>query len=131
MNQRFGLTSRQVLNAFYAMRPVAGEQESKFLERVEDKRLQYAQDTEMCLRSFLPVLSIGYRRELERLRCTNAALASGTEELTWSMMINDARARSNALTVVPEEATQTVAGFDPLKVVPPSTGAAALADHAA
>lgn len=39
VSKRFGLTQRQVLNAFYAMRPVAGELEARFLERVEDKRL--------------------------------------------------------------------------------------------
>lgn len=82
----------------------------------------------MCLRSFLPVLSLGYRRELERLRCINAALSGQQEELTWKMLINDARARSNTLTVVPEEAAQKIAGFDPVKVAPPSTGAAALTE---
>lgn len=39
VDKRFGLTSRQVVNAFYAMRPVGGETEPRFLERVEDKRL--------------------------------------------------------------------------------------------
>lgn len=101
------------------MRPVADELEARFLERVEDKRLEHAQDAEMCLRSFLPVLSLGYRRELERLRCTNAAILGGSEELTWALMISDARARSSIFTVVPEDATQTIIGFNPLKVAPP------------
>jgi hypothetical protein len=109
------------------MRPQAGEEESRFLERVEDKRLQYRQDPEMCLRTFLPVLSLTYRRELERLRCTNAAILGGAEELTWQMMINDAKARSNALTVTPEIAPATIAGFDPPKEVLPTVGTAALA----
>lgn len=64
----------------------------------------------MCLRTFLPVLSLGYRRGLERLRCTFAAISGGSEELTWFMIINDARARSNTWTVIPEEATQKVVG---------------------
>lgn len=81
----------------------------------------------MCLRTFLPTLSLTYRRELERLRCTSAAIAGGAEELTWTMMINDARARSNALTVVPEIAPSTIAGFEPPKEVLPTLGTAALA----
>lgn len=81
----------------------------------------------MCLRTFLPALSITYRRELERLRCTSAAIRGGAEELTWKMMIDDARARSNALTVVPEHGPSTIAGFDPPIEVLPAVGTAALA----
>lgn len=39
VDRRFGLSSRQVLNAFYGMRPSAGETEARFIERVEDRRL--------------------------------------------------------------------------------------------
>ena len=35
---RFGLSQRQILDAFYAMRPEAGEGEAAFVLRVEDFR---------------------------------------------------------------------------------------------
>lgn len=73
----------------------------------------------MCLRSFLPVLSLGYKRELETLRRTNAAISEGDEELTWTMMVHDARARSDHLTVVPE--LHQITGVGSAKVALPST----------
>lgn len=39
VDRRFGLSKRQVVNAFYAMRPEMGETEPRFIERVEDRRL--------------------------------------------------------------------------------------------
>jgi hypothetical protein len=38
VDKRFGLTSRQVINVFYAMRPASGETEARYVERVDDKR---------------------------------------------------------------------------------------------
>jgi hypothetical protein len=59
------------------------------------------------------MLSLTYRRELERIRCTTAAVNGNTDELTWDMIVNDARARSNTLSVVPEEASAIISGFEP------------------
>lgn len=81
----------------------------------------------MCLRTFLPTLSLTYRRELERIRCTTAAVSGGSDELTWDMIVNDARARSNTLSVVPEEANAIISGFEPQREQYPAGSTAALA----
>lgn len=38
---RFGLSKRQILDAFFAMKPEPGEGEAQFLLRVEDFRRKY------------------------------------------------------------------------------------------
>jgi hypothetical protein len=38
---RYGLSRKQILDAFYAMRPEADEREAEFLLRVEDFRVKY------------------------------------------------------------------------------------------
>ena len=40
VEKRFGLSNKQVLDAFFAMRPEADESEANFLLRVEDMRLE-------------------------------------------------------------------------------------------
>lgn len=80
----------------------------------------------MCLRTFLPCLSLTYRRELERIRCTTAAVTGGADELTWEMIVHDARARHNTMTVVPEEARTAIGGFAPPREQFPPHGTAAM-----
>ena len=41
VEERFGLTESQLLDAFFGMRPADGESAGAFIERVNDKRLLY------------------------------------------------------------------------------------------
>lgn len=42
IEERYGLSCKPILDAFYDMRPEAGESEAEFLLRVEDLRLKYS-----------------------------------------------------------------------------------------
>ena len=59
---KYGLSKRQILDAFYSMRPAYDESESEFLTRVEEFRIKYGEAEETCFRNFIPQLSLEYRR---------------------------------------------------------------------
>lgn len=100
VENKFGLSKKQMLDAFYAMRPGNEETESEFLLRVEDFWLQHGESPKTCFRTFIPHLSLEYRRELKQLsRSRNAA------DLTWSQVIEDAGKCTQYSSLTPEDAT--------------------------
>ena len=56
VEKRFGLTTDQLLDAFYAMRQGKGETAAEYILRVEDKRLQLGVEETTCFRHFTPLL---------------------------------------------------------------------------
>lgn len=68
VERRFGLSRKQLLDAFYAMRPHPGEAANAFLLRVEDMRLRYGVGEDTCERHFLHLLPLESRQEIDRLR---------------------------------------------------------------
>ena len=86
------------------MKPLATESEAEFILRVEDKRSKLNQEEEFCVRHFVKLLSLDYRRELKRLR---KVLRDPHDEdpLTWQEIVEDARDTLEYNHLTPEDAT--------------------------
>ena len=75
VEQNFGLTPEQLEDAFFAMTPASNESPDMFILRVENKRIKHQICPKICYRSFLRVLPVEYREELDNI--TNYAVAMG------------------------------------------------------
>lgn len=58
VNQRYGLSRAELLDAFYDMAPTQGESEAQFILRVERLRIRYAESEATCYRQFKPRLRL-------------------------------------------------------------------------
>ncbi len=97
------------------MRPYEGESESSFILRVEDFRIANDQSEEICFRSFIPQLSVEYRRELKSL-----ARARLVSDLSWREIVADARRANEYSCLTPEDAPHVLSGFGKPVIEPPS-----------
>lgn len=61
VEEAFGLTREEMLDAFYSMRPANGEPSHAFILRVEEKRARYGESTSACYRVFTPMLNLAER----------------------------------------------------------------------
>lgn len=75
VERTFGLTRQQLEDAFFSMVPAASESTDAFILRVESRRVRHSIDENTCYRSFLRVLPVQYRAELDRI--SNYAVAMG------------------------------------------------------
>ena len=67
MDNKYGLTQKQLLDAFYAMAPAHNESAHQFVLRVEEKRIKYHVTEDSCKRSFLKALPEEFLEELDNL----------------------------------------------------------------
>jgi hypothetical protein len=69
---------------------------------VEDKRAKLNQSPEFCVRHFVKLLSLDYRRELKRLR--KVIRRSGDDSpLEWNEIVEDARETLEYNHLTPED----------------------------
>lgn len=73
---RFGLTSDELTDAFFAMSPGPGETTYDFLLRVEDKRSLYELSPESCYYNFVNKLPPSYKQKLGQLQEMKAMAGS-------------------------------------------------------
>ena len=104
VEKRFGLTTDQLLDAFYAMRQGKGETAAECILRVEDKRLQLGVEETTCFRHFTPLLGEEERMRLDSV-CKLTATIGGTTEslLTWENLVARARFGSQSSKLTPGE----------------------------
>lgn len=69
VDSRFGLSSTQLLDAFFAMRPTGGERSAQFILRVEDKRIRYKVPEDQCYRNFTQFLDVHEKRRYVKGIC--------------------------------------------------------------
>jgi hypothetical protein len=62
VEEKYGLSKKQILDAFYSMKPSSDESEGEFIMRVEDMRMRYGESSDMCFRHFVPQLSLDFRK---------------------------------------------------------------------
>ena len=92
VEKRFGLTTDQLLDAFYAMHQGKGETAAEYILRVEDKRLQLGVEETTCFRHFTQLLDEEERMCLDAVHKLTATIGGTTESLlTWENLVARAR----------------------------------------
>ena len=78
VEERFGLTTSQLLDAFFAMRQAESESAAQFIIRVEDKRALYNVAQDQCWRHFTPLLDVNERARLDEVMELTATMGGPT-----------------------------------------------------
>ena len=67
VEERFGLTKSQLLDAFFGMRQADSELTAHFILHVEDKRALYNIVEDQCWHNFTPLLDVNERTRLDEV----------------------------------------------------------------
>ena len=114
VEKRFGLTTDQLLDAFYAVHQGKGETEAEYVLRVEDKRLQLGSEETTCFRQFTPLLDEEERMHLDTVHELTATIRGTTESLImWENLMARARFGSQCSKLVPGRNPFAITGFRP------------------
>jgi hypothetical protein len=106
VEEKYGLSRKQILDAFFAMRQAGEESEAESLLRVKEFRVKYKQAEDTCFRNFIPNLSLEYRRALKAL-----SRSQGHADLTWAQVVSDANMCCEYSSLTPEDSAHTLTGF--------------------
>ena len=122
----FGLTKDEMLDAFFAMRPAAGEADGGFILQVDEKRTRLGVTGMQALRYFAPLLSLEGRRSLDQIRDFMATMGGSSVTLTWNHLVERTCHFSTANRLAPDGSRPALLGFGPVQPGPPQPGSVAV-----